>query len=383
MAEIRRPRRENHRVARLRVLLAAQPVEGGVPAHVLDLVAGLDPARFELDVVCPRTSTLWRGLANDPRVTLHALSPTRRPALTDSASLARLTALARAADIVHGHSSKAGFLARLAAAATGRRAACLFTPHGWSFWSATGATRALYLRLERLAARAGSTIIAVSEQERDAGLALGVGRRDQYRVIPNGIALERYSQDPAPVPGRVVFVGRLSPPKRTDLAIAAFSALRERSPAARLLIVGDGPDRPAIERQIAALGLSEDVQLLGNRDDVPALLRSARCLLLTSDYEGCPLTVIEAMAAGLPVIATSVGGVPELVKHGETGLLAPAGDAAGLAGALLTVLRDDGVATAMGAAGRARAIAHHDRQAMATETAGLYEALARRPLRSG
>jgi glycosyltransferase involved in cell wall biosynthesis len=370
-------------VARLRILLAAQPAEGGVPAHVLDLVAGLDPGRFELDVVCPQTSTLWKGLADAPHVSLHALSPTRRPTLIDAASLGRLTALARTADIIHGHSSKAGFLARLAATATGRRAACVFTPHGWSFWSATGATQALYLRLERLAAHLGSTIIAVSEQERDAGLALGVGRPGQYRVIPNGIALERYSEDPAPVAGRVMFVGRLAPPKRADLAVAAFAVLRKRSPTATLLIVGDGPDRPAIERQIAELGLTEDVQLLGDRDDVPALLRSARCLLLTSDYEGCPLTVIEAMAAGLPVVATSVGGVPELVEHDETGLLARAGDDEGLGGALHTVLANDAVATAMGAAGRARAIARHDRQAMADEIAGLYEALARRPLHSG
>jgi glycosyltransferase involved in cell wall biosynthesis len=362
---------------RHRILLASQPVDAGVPQHVLDLVASLDPERFAIDVACPPESTLWAGLGSMAWVSRHPIGGAREPSAGDAVTLGRLLRLAGSADLVHGHSSKAGFLARLASRLRRRSGACLFTPHGWSFWSAEGGKARAYLALERAAARWCRVILSVSAHERDAGLAAGVGRAEQYRVIPNGVDLDRFAAEPHPVAGRVVMVARLAAPKRADLAVRALARVRARVPSATLRLIGDGPDRPGVERLAAELGVGEAVEVLGTRSDVPALLAEASCLLLASDYEGCPLTVLEAMAAGVPVVATRVGGVPELVDEGETGLLAPAGDADGIAAALEQVLSDAVLARRLGSAGRERARREYSRARMAAETVAVYDELLR------
>jgi glycosyltransferase involved in cell wall biosynthesis len=360
---------------RLRLLLVSQPLDAGVPRHVLDVVDGLDPARFAVSVATPRASAVWAGLAGREDVALHALETRREPGRADLRAVARLVPLVRRADVVHAHSSKAGFLARLAAALAGRRSRCVFTPHAWSFWAAGGREAALYLRLERLAAHWCRAIVAVSDAERAAGVAAGVGRPEQYRVIPNGVDLARFAATPSPVPGRVLMLGRLARQKRPELALCALARVRQRVPEAHLLLAGGGPLRPEVERLVGELGLGDAVQFLGDRRDVPELLREASCLLLASDWEACPYSVLEAMAAGVPVVATAVGGVPELVRNGETGLLAAAGDEAALARALEAVLGNAERASALGAAGRADAGARFAKARMVGELAALYESL--------
>ena len=356
----------------IRVLLACQPLHSGVPHHVLDLVRSLDPVRFRLTLACPRESVLWDELAGSA-VELHAISPAREPRPADLKTLATLVRLVRSADVVHGHSAKAGFLVRIAAAATGRRRRCVFTPHGWSFWSADGATGSLYASLERLAAHWCRTIITLSADERDAGLAARVGSRDGYVVIPNGIDLERFARASEPVAGRVLVVGRFAPPKRHDLVLRAFADVHERFPGSELWFVGDGDDRPASERLAAELGVQGATRFLGVREDVPDLLAQAACVVLASDYEGCPLSVIEAMAAGVPVVATSVGGVPEVVRDGVTGILAEPGRPEGLARGLAELLGDEARAVELGRAGRELARERFSREQMAAATAEVYE----------
>jgi glycosyltransferase involved in cell wall biosynthesis len=356
-----------------RLLLAAQPLDGGVARHVVSLVDGLPPGRFEVDVACPRGSLAWSSLAGRPEVTLHSIRPHRRPAPGDAGSWLTLLRLVSRADVVHVHSSKAGFLGRLAAAARGRRRACVFTPHGWSFWAASGGEARVYLGLERLAASWCRTIVALSCAERAAGLAAGVGGPGLYRVIPNGIELERFELERSPVPGRILMVGRLAPPKRPDLALRAVAQLRETIPHAELLLVGDGPLRPEAERLAAELGLGEAARFLGARDDVPELLARAECALLASDYEACPLAVVEAMAAGVPAVATEVGGVAELVDPGETGLVAPRNDPAALASALAEVLGNPRRGLELGAAGRRLAEARLSLETMVGSLVELYD----------
>jgi glycosyltransferase involved in cell wall biosynthesis len=356
----------------IRVLLACQPLHSGVPHHVLDLVRSLDPARFRLVLACPRESVLWDELEGSA-VELHAISPAREPRPADLKTLATLVRLVRSADVVHGHSAKAGFLVRLAAAATGRRRTCVFTPHGWSFWSAGGATGRLYASLERLAAHWCRTIITLSADERDAGLAARVGSRDDYVVIPNGIDLERFARAPEPVAGRVLVVGRFAPPKRHDLVLRAFADIHERFPGSELWFVGDGGDRPASEQLAAELGVQGATRFLGVRDDVPDLLAQAACVVLASDYEGCPLSVLEAMAAGVPVVATSVGGVPEVVRDGVTGIVAEPGRPEGLARGLAELLGDEARAVELGRAGRELARERFSHEQMAAATAEVYE----------
>ena len=279
--------------------------------------------------------------------------------------------------MIHVHSAKAGFLGRLAAATHGRRRDCVFTPHGWSWWAAEGLEARLYLNLERLAAHWCRTIVALSADVRDAGLAARVGDPGQYRVIPNGVPLERFALPRRPVRGRILMVGRLAPPKRPDLAIRALASVREQIPDAELHIVGDGSLRTEAGALAAELGLGGAVQFLGTREDVPELLAEAECALLASDYEGSPLAVVEAMAASVAVVATEVGGVGELVRPGATGAIARKGDAEARARALLDALGDPERAAALGAEGRRLAQEELSLDCMVGRLVGLYEETAR------
>jgi glycosyltransferase involved in cell wall biosynthesis len=358
-----------------RLLLAAQPHDGGVARHVIALAGALPPDRFELDVACPRGSLTWQELEGHDGVSLHAIRPHRRPNPDDIRTELTLLRLVAQADVVHVHSSKAGFLGRLAAAMRGKRKVCVFSPHGWSFWVAGGPEGRLYAQLERMAARWCSAIVALSEDERAAGLGEGVGSPELYRVIPNGVRLERFALPRRPFRGRMLMVGRLAPPKRPDLALRALASVRERIPEAELHVVGDGPLRPEAERLAAQLGVAEHVRFLGNRDDVPELLAEAECALLASDYEGCPLAVVEAMAAGVAVAATAAGGTGELVRDGVTGALAPKGDAEGLARAVEQVLGDPERAARLGDEGRRVAEAELSLERMVERLVELYDEL--------
>jgi glycosyltransferase involved in cell wall biosynthesis len=356
-----------------RLLIAAQPMDGGVARHVVTLVEALPPGRFAVDVACPRGSLTWTSLEAADGVELHPIRPHRLPSPDDARSFATLLRLAGRADVVHVHSSKAGFLGRLASFLRGRRTACVFTPHGWSFWAADGAESRFYVGLERLAARWCRAIVALSGNERDAGLEAGVGGPGQYRVIPNGVRLERFALPRAPVRGRVLMVGRLAPPKRPDLALRALAAVRKTIPEAELHVVGDGPLRSQAEALARELGLGTAVRFLGHREDVPELLVSAECALLASDYEGCPLSVVEAMAAGVPVAGTDAGGTGELVQRGTTGELGPLGDAEALAAALERVLGDPARAAELGAEGRRVAAESLSLERMVDRLVELYE----------
>lgn len=360
-----------------RLLLTSYPPDGGVARVVVDLAEGALSRGWTVDLACPAGSDQWTALDGRPGVRLHALRGGHGPPRGgDVVDLPMLVRLVRQADIVHAHSSKAGFLTRLAALVTGRRSRAVFSPHAWSFWSAAGATRRLYLELERAAARWCHAIVAVSVAERDAGLQAGVGKPSQYRVIHNGIDVHRFAAAPAPADGRVLFVGRLAHQKRPDVAIRAFADVLRRHPHARLDLVADGPLREDVEELVAARGLTDAVRFLGGRQNVPELLAQAHCTLLTSDYEGLPLTVLESMAARVPVVATSVGGVPELVVDGQTGLLVPPGDPQAAGAAIDRLFGDPALARRLGDAGRELVRSRYSRERMVAEATTLYDAVA-------
>lgn len=205
-------------------------------------------------------------------------------------------------------------------------------------------------------------VVAVGQSVRQALMRNeGIpGRR--IRVIYNGIPVERFRRDEearcrlraawglSPGDFVVLQVARLDRLKDHPTAIRAAHRLRNES--LRWLFVGDGPERAAIESEITRLGLQGRVRLLGERRDIPELLSAADAFVLTSISEGIPVTVLEAMAAGLPVAATRVGGLPELVREGETGLLVAPSDPEGVAQALRVIMADRDRAAAWGRAGR-------------------------------
>jgi glycosyltransferase involved in cell wall biosynthesis len=257
-------------------------------------------------------------------------------------------------DILHASSSKAGVLGRLAGFLAGVPIR-IFTVHGWAFAAYSGTTGRLYRWADRFVRPLTTTTICVSERELEAGLTAGTCSADRTVVIPNAVDVAGAPRWQPADRERPLFltVGRLRAPKDFPTLVRALGKLPPDSFEA--LIVGEGPDRPQLEQEIEVLGLDERVRLAGERHDVPELLAAADVFVLSSNSEGMPVSVLEAMAAGLPVVASRVGGVPEQVTDGETGLLVEPGNPDELTAALARLTQDAELRRRLGAAARVRA----------------------------
>ncbi|MEA3407267.1 MAG: glycosyltransferase [Chloroflexota bacterium] len=231
-------------------------------------------------------------------------------------------------------------------------------------------------------------VVAVSKDVYQAEVQRSGIDPKKVTMIPNGVQLREFSNfDPAaaeklrdawsiqPETAIIGTVGRFVTPKGHIYLLDALASLRNQMPDIRALIIGDGPLRSSIETSVKALGLAEIVILTGTRHDIPELLSLLDLFVLPSLWEGLPIAILEAMAAGLPVVATRVGGVPEVVVDGETGLLVPPGDPDALAQAILRLLRDPDLRHRMGQAGRARVAEHFSVEQMVRKTEALYERL--------
>jgi glycosyltransferase involved in cell wall biosynthesis len=246
-------------------------------------------------------------------------------------------------DIVHTHSSKAGQLGRLAARLEGVPG-IVHTVHGWSFHpDMSPLRRQAFTAAERLAARWSDAIVVVTGEDRVKGLASGIGRPGQYQLVRSGFDVAAYRDaGPSRRPMRrelgvsedsklVMTVGRLSPQKDPSTFVLAAREIVELVPRCQFAIVGDGPLRQQTGEHIRALGLEDRIRLTGTRRDVPALLAAADVFLLTSRWEGLPRVVVQALAVGLPVVASNVDGVKEVVDHSSIGSLVDPGDVEGFA----------------------------------------------------
>ncbi len=300
----------------------------------------------------------------------------------------RLRALARAADLVHAHGARAALFARLAVASLPRRPRLLYTIHGFAAPHYGAARRTALLASERLLAPWTDGIIAVSQAERRDVLAARVCAPSRVTVVPNGIARApfddvraqrsavRAALGIAPEAPLIITVCRLYRPRDFSTLLHALHALAERLPDVQLVIAGDGPYWCEIEALSRTLALAERVHLLGLRHDVPALLGASDLFVLaTAGWEGLPLTLLEAMAAGLPAVASRVGGIPEALAEGETGLIVPPGDPEALAEAMGRMLSDVTLSRRMGQAGQARVATHFTLERMASQIMNIYERL--------
>jgi glycosyltransferase involved in cell wall biosynthesis len=310
--------------------------------------------------------------------------------LRDLQTLSRLVSLMRRIKphVVHTHTAKAGAVGRAAAILAGVPA-IVHTYHGHvlrGYFSP--AKTAVYRGIERSLAWRTDRLLAVTTRVRDELIALGVGKASQYRAVPLGfdlaplLAAERrrgelraeLGMGAAPLIG---IVARLVPIKAHEVFLAAAAAVRQQVPAARFLVVGDGELRQTLEQQTAALGLTDAVRFLGWRADIDRLYADIDVVALTSRNEGSPVALIEAMAAGVPVVSTEVGGVADVVEHGVSGLLAPMDDAAGIATHILTLLADPVMRRTMGQHGRAKVAATYDAGRLVSDIETLYEDLIR------
>jgi len=205
------------------------------------------------------------------------------------------------------------------------------------------------LWLDRVTERWVTRHVCVSRGVAEFSADVGGLSRRKLHVIPNGVDFERFATAaPADLSefgipsgdSTILFVGRLDPQKGTMSLLEAFGALAERRAGVHLLLVGAGPLENAVRSWIGEHGMDLRVHLAGRRDDIPELMRASDCLVLPSRWEGMPNVVLEAMAAGLPVVATRVEGTEELIRHEETGLLVPADDLQALSSALELTLED-------------------------------------------
>jgi glycosyltransferase involved in cell wall biosynthesis len=240
------------------------------------------------------------------------------------------------------------------------------------------------IRLQRLAFSVAHKVVANCTAAANALEREGVSP-NRIEVIRNGLDISTIlmRQRARSAPRTIVTVANLRPEKRHEVLLAAMRIVTARHPDARLLIVGDGPRRRALNALAVDWGLTGLVQFLGHQDDVGAALAGADIFALASSSEASPNALIEAMAAGLPAVATAAGGIPETVADGRTGLLVPVGDAAALARALLTLMDDPALAERMGATAQQRAIERHSFDRMTRAFEQLYlsqlEARARIP----
>jgi glycosyltransferase involved in cell wall biosynthesis len=330
-------------VARKRLLIAVTLAEtGGAQSYVAQLLPAVTE-HYDVVVAAHGPGPL-DAVAREAGAEFVRLRHVRRPiGPRDLAGLVELVRLFRRVrpDVVHLNSSKIGALGRIAAFVA-RVPVRVFTVHGWSFSPHDSAAEHGYRVLERALAPLAWTI-CVSQAEYSKAPWLN----GKAVVIPNAVdvrAIDRARLDGSPP--TIVSVGRLVLPKSFWILGEALRALEPGS--FRALVVGAGPQKTFLE------GI-EGVELLGERDDVPDLLAGSDIFALSTLSEGMPISVLEAMAAGLPVVATAVGGIPEIVVEGETGLLVPPQDDEALAEALARLLADAELRRRMGAAGRERA----------------------------
>jgi glycosyltransferase involved in cell wall biosynthesis len=313
----------------------------------------------------------------------------RRPGI-DFAVARRLRRATRryGVDLIHAHQYTPFFyaaLSRCGGAASQPR--LLFTEHGRHYPDRRSlkrmvANRWLLKPTDRVSAVGGFIQRALIDNE-------GI-RPDRHpvRVILNGIDPASYPPPTAehrrdararmgltPQDLVVLQVARFHPVKDHTTALAAFARVAEQEPAARLVLVGDGEDWLARQQQARQLGIDSRVRFLGVRDDVPALLPGADVFLLSSLSEGISVTLLEAMAAHLPIVATDVGGNAEVVEHAATGLLSQRGDAAAMANNLLILLRDAATRQRLGDASHARLLARFTQARMHAEYAHVYESM--------
>ena len=289
-------------------------------------------------------------------------------------------------DLVHSFLYRSHCASRLARLGLATRIPLVSTEH------CLGDNRGLAVRVvNRLTSRMSDRIIAVCRAVADRAVDRDGVPRDRVAVIPNGAeprlpdararARLRKALGLARDHAMVLYLGRLHREKAPDRLIEAFAALRRTTPDGwTAFLVGEGEERPAVERQIKALDLERRVFLPGSRRRVAPWIDACDLLVLPSREEGMPLAALEAMIQGRAVVATRVGGTPEVVVEGVTGLLVPPEDPAALAEALGRLIRDGAARQRMGEAGRTRALAEFTVERMAERTLEMYGSLLSRPI---
>ncbi len=374
---------------------------GGTKRHLHELSVGLHARGWPVEVACPRVraeahgdTSFWDDLEGSG-VSLRAMPMERRVA--SRVNLEAIGALARVIreaspriDVVHAHSAIGGAVARLAVLAAGplgRRPAVVYTPHGFAFLDGSPSRRRAFLVVERLLGLATDRLIGVSPTEAEVAWRRRVVSRERVVAIPNGIDLAAM---PSPGDGAraraeegwgggpvVITVARMTPQKDPSTWLRVVARVAAARPDVRFVWVWGGETSADVQAEASRLGIADRIAFPGYRADARRLVAGATVFLLTSRFEGLPYSLIEALSVGVPVVATDVTGTRDVVRHGVTGLLAPAGDVEGLAAHVLTMLADPTRAARLASAGREDVGYRFSIDAMVDATATVYRTVAR------
>jgi glycosyltransferase involved in cell wall biosynthesis len=374
-------RRTDSRVRALTLTRDVGSAFGGAERLAFEYAMRLDPARFKRYLCVTHAPDPQYRAATErdvARLRVDGVEVLRmeRRSLASNIAWARLYALLvrESIDIAHAHMPRASVPGTVIARAA-RVPVIVSHEHGWSFEG-----KPLRRFLDRhIVARGSDVLLAVSEWDRRNIAAVERVPLDRVRVLSNGVRLTPAEGHdlraelgiPAEV-GLVGAVGMLRPEKGYRDLIHAVAQLKRDSVAVRCVIAGDGPEEGALRSLIAGLGLTDDVLLLGRRTDVTDVIASLDVAVLASKHEGSPLAVIEYMAGAVPIVATAVGGVPELVHDGVHGLLVRPGDPAALAGAIGRLLGDRTLARGLAHAAHERQRANFDLDVVVQQLEKIY-----------
>lgn len=364
----------------------------GGPAHHVSILSSRLPAeRYRTLLVSGRVGPGEQELETAVQpLRLERLAPELDPR-ADAVTLWQLARLVRRRrpDIVHTHTAKAGFVGRLATRlAVGRRPIVVHTYHGHVLEGYFGRGRTLlYRALETAMGWFSDALVGVSQATVDDLIRLRVAPARKFRVVPLGLDLERFTHPTDERRAReraalgvgpddvvAVFMGRLVPIKRVDLLLDALAASRAAGAPAVLVIVGGGECEAQLREHARSLGVTGAVRFVGYRADVETVLSAGDLAVLSSANEGTPVALIEAAAAGLPLVATDVGGVRDVVAAG-TGELVASGDTAGLAAAIARLAADPARRRACGEVARRHVLARYAAARLVADIDFLYREL--------
>jgi glycosyltransferase involved in cell wall biosynthesis/SAM-dependent methyltransferase len=353
---------------------------GGAQIHVRDLSTALRAAGHDAVVLAGANGVLADELRAQgvPYYSLDYLGREVGP-LQDVRCFSELRETLRdiRPDIISTHSTKAGFIGRIAGQTLG--IPTLFTAHGWGFTDGRPPLQMLaFWAVERTTAAWAARIITVCESDRTAAVRARVASRDRLVTIHNAMPDidKALRAGPGNSPARLVMVARLSRWKDQPTLLHALAGLKDLD--WQLELIGDGPLREPLEALTQSLDLTSRVTFLGYRGDVPERLAQAQVFLLISKWEGFPRSILEAMRAGLPVVASDVGGVQESVVDGTTGFVIPRGDTIRLRECLRKLITSSELRVCMGEAGRTRYEEKFTFDLLVERTTRVYESVLRK-----
>ena len=377
-------------MSQIRVLEVSKST-GGLGTYMRWLADGIDRSRFAMTFACLSDGAAaladelsargWTALAW--QMNRYKVNP-----FTDAQVILRLRSLIRRErfDLVHAHGSKAGFIARVAAIGSG--VPVVYSPHNFAFHEGVSRWQArIFAFVEKLAARyLTAKIITVSDGEQTMARQFGVGTPELFVTVHSGVDLSAFSRRvdsseqkaalcvprEAPLVGAV---GRLSEQKNPLAFVRLAARVHEKMPDVHFVWIGDGPLESSARGLAAELGVEKVVHFVGQRSDMPADLHALDVFAMTSRWEAFSLALLEAMACGLPVVATRLAGIAEAVTEGENGFLLPVSDLDGMSAAIQRLLSGRELAKRMGVNARQRVEQNFTRAQMMERLMQVYQSV--------